>query len=538
MRILTAEQMHSVDRYATEELGIPSIVLMENAARGVAAAIDLRYPAAQYSNIAILCGHGNNGGDGLALARILLAQGRLVHVVLTSESANFTADAAANYAIMNKLLGEEGIISVTSEEHLDVLVDVLTWADIVVDAMLGTGARGGISGHLAEVAEKIPEGKPVIAVDLPSGISADAGMEGTAVAADLTVTIALPKRGVFATNVQNNVGELAVVGFGLPSVLLDKIAPGDDWRYFTRYEALASEVAIERRATKGRYGRMLIVGGTRGMQGAVALAARAAIRGGAGTATVATTILAESGLRPLLLEAMTLPLRGWTDDFDADCIKGIEEIMGSFDALVVGPGMGRTEGARPFLLALWDLLKQTEIPVILDADGINNSSPEDLAPLDLPMIMTPHTWELARFLGVDGEVIDADRFGAAAEAARRIGKTVVLKGRGTVVADPDGSGYICHPGSPALASGGTGDVLAGLLGALCATRMASKIQQPWSLVAARGATIHALAGYKLAQCGVTRGYLAHEVADQIPAVVAELPDLLPDPSSEVCFLPI
>ncbi|HXU32958.1 MAG TPA: NAD(P)H-hydrate dehydratase [Thermoanaerobaculia bacterium] len=483
MKVLTAETMRALDQRAIREIGIPGLVLMENAAVGVVEAIFESYPEA--SSAAIFCGPGNNGGDGLAIARRLDARGCQVLIFLVLGGRELTGDAATQLAICRQL--GLAIEDLANDVDLAAALDRSKASDLAMDALFGTGLDRPLQGFPARVVEAIGRlALPVVAVDVPSGLSGSrADLFGPHVTADLTVTFAAPKIPHVLSPAAEACGALAIAELGFPSWLIDE-AEGD--LFLMTPEDLAS--LLPRRAAdahKGSAGHALLVAGSPGKSGAAILAARAAVRGGAGLVTVAVSepILPTVDLGSL--ESMTLALpagpEGELGPGAADAALGASK---GKNALALGPGLGQSAVAQAEIRRI---ALETEIPFVLDADGLNafEGSAADLAARRAPAILTPHPGELGRLLGISSTDVQADRLGAARRAAVETGAVVVLKGHRTLIASEAGV-WINPTGNPGMATGGAGDVLTGLLAALLAQGL-----EP--LDAARlGVYLHGLAG--------------------------------------------
>ena len=459
MRVLTAAESRGADRRAIEELGVPALVLMENAALGVADAVGERFPEAR--RVVVVCGPGNNGGDGLALARQLATRGYEVEARLARFGRELSGDCAHQRALAAGL----GIpVAEIGAGELDGEAERLGRFDLVVDALFGTGLNKPLDGAFAALVAALDAcGRPVVAVDLPSGLDADAAAPiGPAAAARLTVTFGSLKPAHVLPPACDRCGEVVVADLGVP--LAAEEGPGA--LHLLVGEELAGALSPRRAdAHKGDFGHLLLVAGSRGKAGAAVLAARAAVAGGAGLTTVAAP---EELLSPLVAgcpEAMSVALpqtRG-----GGIALAAVEALLAAArerTTVAIGPGLGRDpeteEAVRRLALA-------TDRLLVLDADGLNAFAGrvEELARRPAPTVLTPHPGELARLLGTSAGAVQGDRLAAAREAASRSGATVVLKGRRTIVAAADGEAWINPTGNPAMASGGSGDVLTGLLAA-------------------------------------------------------------------------
>jgi len=483
VKVLTAEAMRALDQRAIREVGIPGLVLMENAALGVVEAISERYP--ESSSAAIFCGPGNNGGDGLAIARRLEARGYQVLVFLVLGGRELAGDAGTQLSICRGLgLPIEGL---AAESDLAVALARAKTCDLAIDALFGTGLDRPLEGFPARLVEAIGElGLPIVAVDVPSGLSGSrADLYGPHVTADLTVTFAAPKIPHVLSPAAEACGALAIAELGFPPWLIDE-AEGD--LFLMTPEDLAP--LLPRRAAdahKGSAGHALLVAGSPGKSGAAILAARAAVRGGAGLVTVAVPepILPTVDLGSL--ESMTLALpAGSEGELGPGAADAALAATNGKNALALGPGVGQSAAAQAEIRRL---ALETEIPFVLDADGLNAfaGSAADLLARRAPAILTPHPGELGRLLGISSADVQADRLAAARRAAAETGAVVVLKGHRTLVASEAGT-WINPTGNSGMATGGVGDVLTGLLAALLAQGL-----EP--LDAARlGVYLHGLAG--------------------------------------------
>ena len=460
--VLDNDRMREADRHTIEDLGVPGMVLMENAATGVVDALRERFPAAR--SVLVLCGPGNNGGDGLAAARHLANGGHSVEVLVLGDEGRLSPDAAANLRLARAF----GVpVEVLSGDDLAPLERALAPdpPDLVLDAMLGTGLDRALSGRLAEVAARIAgSGVPVLAVDVPTGLNGSSSqVPGPAITAQLTVTFAALKRCHVLPPAALSCGEVAVVDIGIPPAALEA---GCDLWWVEAEDAAFMLPERAPNAHKGHFGHLLIVAGSTGRGGAVAMAARSAVVVGAGLVTMAVPEPLVPVVDGACLEAMTHPLAADRDGGIA-VPDGLEPLLGRLTAIAVGPGMGTGDGAARTLDWLLDHWSQ---PLLLDADAVNllAGRPERLAGRALPPVLTPHPGELARLLGHSTEEVVDDRLEAAREAARRSGAVVVAKGFRSIVAAPDGEAWINPTGDAHLASGGSGDVLTGTIAGLLA----------------------------------------------------------------------
>jgi hydroxyethylthiazole kinase-like uncharacterized protein yjeF len=461
MKVLTAAQMREVDR-KTIELGIPGLVLMENAGHRVAEFLEERFAPLSEQHIVVLCGKGNNGGDGFVISRQLHARlrpGRL-DVIFAGEAGALQGDAAANF----KMLQACGC------PVSNAIQPEMRRATVVLDALLGTGLSGPARGPMLELIREINGGFPeaeIVAVDIPSGLASDTGNTlGEAVQADYTVTFTAPKVGQVLPPNCDFVGELRVGAIGSPPELFEE----DEEIYLALSEPEGFAYLFEHRdpgAHKGTYGHVLVIGGSAGKTGAAAMAGLSALRAGAGLVTVASAASALPVIASHAAEVMTEPL----PETDTGSISPrsfdygrIESIVRGKTVLAIGPGMGTHPETVSFIRRI---VSEYDQPMVIDADGLNA--------LDGPklrgrrsMILTPHPGEMARLTGISTSDVLEDRVGVARSFATERGVVLVLKGRRTLVAMPDGRVWINPTGTPAMATGGTGDILTGLISGLIA----------------------------------------------------------------------
>lgn len=460
--VLDNKAMREADRHTIEDLGLPGLVLMENAATGLVDALRESYPEAR--RILVLCGPGNNGGDGLAAARHLSNGGHDVTVLIFGDLSRLSPDAAVNHRVASAMAIPIRTVEADDLSILDEEFDQRP-PDVVIDAILGTGLDRPLGGRLEEATRRVAAaGVPVIAVDVPTGLNgSSSAVPGAVLEADLTVTFAALKICHALPPSCLHCGDIAVVDIGIPPAVLESEC------HLWWPETRDVELLLPHRADdthKGSFGHLLLAAGARGRGGAVAMAARAAVVAGSGLVTMAVPDPVVSVVDGNCLEAMTLPLRA-SPEGEIDGPDGIEPLLERMTAVATGPGMGTGAGAASTLE--W-LLDHWRGPLLLDADAINllAGRPERISGRDIPPVLTPHPGELARLLGTTTEEVAADRLGAAREAASRTRSVVVAKGHRTLVADPDGEAWINPTGSSGLATGGSGDVLTGTIAAFLA----------------------------------------------------------------------
>ncbi len=462
MKILTPEAMRAVDRAAIEDIGIPSLVLMENAAIGVVDALAERFPEAR--SVTVLCGPGNNGGDGLAAARHLAVRGYLVRTFLVGEREP-GGDAGVQLTICRNQ-GLE-IRRVSEEGGGRRLIEAARDSDLVVDALFGTGLSRPLEGQVAELVEMINRlPVPRLAVDLPSGLNGGSNeIPGPHLEAELTVTFAAPKLAHVLPPAAQFVGEVVVADLGIPPELVERAA-GD---LFLLQASELARLLMPRPADghKGDFGHVLLFAGGPGRAGAAILAARGAVRGGAGLVTVAVPAPILTAVDVGSVESMTLPLEvGEAGLAPAAADQLLQAAIGK-DVLALGPGLGLEPSTVEVIRRVCG---ETSLPLVVDADGLNAfaGEAEALAGRGAPTMLTPHPGELARLLGLGTAEVLADRLGTVRRAAAAARALTVLKGHLSLVADSVGRTWVNPTGNPGMATGGSGDVLTGLLAALVA----------------------------------------------------------------------
>jgi hydroxyethylthiazole kinase-like uncharacterized protein yjeF len=461
MRVLNAEQMREVDRRTIEDVGIPSLVLMENAGRQVVAAIEASFEDALTGRVAVLCGRGSNGGDGFVVARTLAQRGVEPLVVLLGPVAEVRGDARVNLEILGRL--SVTVVEVTDAQAWELHFSEISRCDLIVDAIFGTGFRGPIAGILETVVADVNgAGIPIVAVDLPSGLSADSHEPpGDSIEATLTVTLAAPKIPLVLPPAERRAGDLVIADIGIPSDLIEQLE-GPRVELLTREAMRAVMDPRPAEAHKGDFGRVLVVAGSPGKTGAAHLTAMAALRSGAGLVTIATPRSCQPIVASMAAEYMSEPLEeSPSGGLDFSAIERVLELRA--DVIAVGPGLGTAPGTVAFVHAL---VERAGVPLVLDADALNAFADDSdrLAGRDgVDVIITPHPGEMARLAGTTIEDVQKDRLEIARRFATSRRVHVVLKGHRTIVAAPDGDTFINLTGNPGMATGGTGDVLTGMI---------------------------------------------------------------------------
>lgn len=508
--ILTAAEMRAADSAASRDLGVPTLLLMENAGRGVAAVAERERGTAS-GPVAIVCGPGSNGGDGLVAARHLVVAGVPVRVLLAAPASQARGDAAVALAAAQRL----GI----ALEDGSAWTDPADWrprldgAAVIVDALFGTGFHGEARGTAAAaIAAMNQSGGRKLAVDIPSGLDADTGRaSGVVFQADVTATMGAWKVGL-AVEGAGPSGRVEVVGLGVPVAR----AEGAARAFLLDRPGVAARVPRRTAdAHKGSSGHLLAIAGSAGKTGAALLVGRSALRGGAGLVTVASTAAGQAALDAKTLEVMTARYTDADDPAPAQATPALEGLAAGLQAVALGPGIPTGGGMRAVVR---DLAARLPVPMVIDADGLNALGTDVasiLAGAPAPRVLTPHPGEMGRLVGRSIRDVQADRVGQARALAEQARAVVVLKGARTVIAAPDGRVFINPVACAALATAGSGDVLCGLVGALLARRVEA-------LAAAQVAVYaHGLAGQELSE-RFGDGTLSGDLPDAIAGVLARL----------------
>jgi NAD(P)H-hydrate epimerase len=478
MRVLNAAQMREADTRTIRELGIPSIVLMENAGRQVVAALEAHYSDLLSRHLAILCGRGSNGGDGFVIARTLHQRGVDVAVFVLGSIADVRGDARLNLEILGRL----GLttVEIADEQAWELHFSEIAESDLIVDAIFGTGLKAPLSGMMETVVADVNgSGIPVLSVDLPSGISADTPeLIGDCIHASMTVTLGAPKPPLVLPPGEGRAGNVVIADIGIPSAVIDNV-DGPRLELLTREEVRELLPPRQLESHKGDYGHVLAVAGSMGKTGAAYLTALGALRSGAGLVTVATPRSCLPIVAAMAPEYMTV---GLAEDAMGHLAAGaVDQVLAiERDVIAVGPGLGTGEAVASFVRAL---VERGTVPLVLDADALNvlAGRPDTLNGADgsRDLIITPHPGEMGRLAGISTTDVQANRIEVARNFATSRHLYVILKGHRTLVATPDGKVFINPTGNPGMASGGSGDLLAGMvaawLGQLLDTEAACKL---------------------------------------------------------------
>lgn len=513
MKLITADEMKEIDRRASSEYMIPSIILMENAGLRTTEKIVELLGGVEGRHIVILVGRGNNGGDGLVIARHLLNAGAHVIVFMCAEAKQLSADAAINYEILTRIGGS--IYPLQHESDLQRFIMALLKADMVVDALYGIGFKGSLGEFETKLANFVNQSQSlVLAVDIPSGLEADSGrVNGVAFKADHTVTFALPKQGMILGKDREYAGQLTVVDISIPGALLK------DERM--KLQIITEEMVSPhfkpraRETHKGSYGHALVIGGSNGMSGAAVMTSWAALRCGAGLVTLALPdkIMSAAGLVP---EIMSRGLPSTPEGtIAAEARPIIENLLGIASVCAIGPGMSRYEESNAVVRTV---LEKAGIPLLIDADGINalQGDADLIKDRQVPIVITPHPGEMARLTGMSAEEIQSQRIETSRYYAGQWGVTIVLKGHNTVVAHPCGQVFVNLNGNPGMATAGSGDVLSGIIAGLIAQGL-----KPTDAAVA-GVFLHGRAGDLASLHRGQRPLVATDLIDRMGNVINEL----------------
>lgn len=520
MKLATAKEMRNIDARAMGEYSIASLDLMESAGGGVASVMESEFAPMSGKHVTVVCGKGNNGGDGLVIARHLRSIGAEVKVFILAKGEDLKGDPKIN--LERWLSMGESVAELDGE-------DAAAWGDLaesiarpglVVDAILGTGSFGPLKGVVAKAVAAMSECRcPIVAVDLPTGVNSDTGAaQEPCISATLTATLALMKRGLFLYPGVERAGEVVLVDIGIPAACVKGENIGTELFEHARGVALLPERPFN--AHKGYCGRVAVVGGSVGLTGAVALAGLGAMRSGSGLVTAHVPADLNPILEVKLTEVMTSPLPQTAEtSLSSSALPKILELAGSMDALLLGPGLSRNEETAGLVREFAREHKKMpppKAPVVLDADGINAFEGELDLLRDSGWVLTPHPGEMSRLTGAGIKDIEETRIDSARELAMDCGMTVVLKGAPTVTADRDGLCYVNSTGNPGMATGGSGDVLSGMI----LSFLGQGLDGPQAAVLA--VYLHGLAGDLAAEENTVWGMSAGDIVDHLPEALLSL----------------
>lgn len=513
IKIFTAAQMREIDRKTIEDYAVPGVVLMENAGIAVVEAIKVRFPGLSKVRVNIFAGKGNNGGDGAVIARHLLNLGSEPTLFLAAAKEEIEGDARTNLDAFINMGGR--VKEFTSEKHIRNFKLKFMHTSVVVDALLGTGAKSAPRGFYAQIIEVMnSQGKLKVAVDIPSGVMADSGATpGVYFKADLTVTLGAPKIGLLTQPGCEAAGKLLVADISIPKKAFDS-SPHVAY-LLEKGDVLKTLPKRSDDSHKGSFGHLSIAAGSVGMGGAAYLAGAAALRIGVGLVSAALPKSIAPAFETALPEMMTFPLPD--TDSGAIAAEGTDKYLDfsrGKSAILLGPGLSTDDSTKTFVARV---VTESEQPMVIDADGLNCIGEKFslIKERKAPTIVTPHPGEMARLTGQTSADIQKDRIGAAISYANKSGAIVVLKGAGTVIATPEGEVYINPTGNNGLATAGAGDVLAGIIAGLLA-------QGVTPIAAAfAGVYIHgALADEYRDQGSDPRSLIAGDLLDLMPSYLA------------------
>jgi len=513
VKLVDRAAMQRMDRRAGRHYGIKELVLMENAGRGVAE-VAFRFIRGENRRVSVLAGKGNNGGDGLVAARHLANRGCDVIVYLLTNAAKVEGNARINLLTWEKMGG--AIEAVETAGALERHLSPLRHSAVIVDAIFGTGLSQTVKGHYKTIIDAVNGlGPPVVSVDIPSGLDATTGrVLGCSVRAEITATMALPKIGLVTYPGADRAGEVEVVDIGMPRALT-----GDDsipWNYVG--SGLAGEMVAARGgdAHKGSCGHLLVIAGSPGKTGAAVLTAMGGLRSGAGLVTLGVPESVHGIAEEKTTEVMTAPLPECSSGTVAgEAFAAVKELIEGKGAVVFGPGLGATGEVRHILKGL---IEESTVPLVIDADGLNVLAGHlrMLKGARAPLILTPHPGEMARLIGSEAARVQENRVAVASDFAKKHKVTVVLKGARTVTAFADGRVFINSTGNPGMATAGTGDLLAGIMGGL----IVQGATPPDAAVAA--VYLHGRAGDSVAAKRGEIGMVATDMLEEVPSALSAL----------------
>ena len=524
MKIVTAQEMQLLDKRTIEEYSIPGLILMENAGLNVLREMTRWYGDLTGKTVTVVAGRGNNGGDGFVVARHLHQKGIRVKVYLLGQKESVKGDARTNLQIYTKIDGElqelEGP-KITGKD-LETLRSILNQSHLIVDAIFGTGLTGTRSDPSGQIISQVialmnESGKPIVALDIPSGVSSDTGeILGTAVKADLTVTFGLPKRGHYLYPGAAHRGALRVVDIGIPKSLVNESPCSVN--LLTTNEIKKALPSRPADAHKGTFGHVLVIGGSVGKTGAAAMAAQAALRVGTGLVTLGIPSSLNPVMEQKLTEVMTVPLPETpSQTLSLAAEKVLLDLIQDKSVVILGPGLSTHPETQELVRKLLSTLR---LPIVLDADGVNALAghTQQLAKMNTPIVLTPHPGEMGRLLGTTSQKVQSNRLGTAQSFAQQHHVWLILKGAHTIIADPGGNLFINPTGNEGMATGGTGDVLTGMLGGFISQGLdplqASNV----------GVYLHGLAGDLVADQKGTRGMIAGDLIQCIPLAIQKISD--------------
>ncbi len=512
--VVTAEEMRELDRTAIEKTGISGEVLMENAAIKVVLAIEEACGALLGRKIFIFCGKGNNGGDGLAIARHLINRGALVNTCVLSTPERISGDAKTNLGILASLSHKPVFFS--DSFKLSKLKGALWRSDIIIDAMLGTGLQSAPSAVFCEAIDMInSSGKFVVAVDIPSGLSSDTGVPiGDCVKSNLTVSLGFAKRGFFSNRARDFTGKIKNVDISIPRSLVKN----KQHKVFMLTPNSVKTMLGDRplASHKGSFGHVLVVAGSKGKTGAASMSAVAAARAGAGLVTLAVPESLEHILEVKTTEVMTEGLAECQEGYlGEDALYRILELAETKTVVVLGPGLSTSTGTKALVA---ELVRLTNTPLVIDADGLNSlaGDADILRNAKAPVFITPHPGEMGRLMKISTEKIEKERFRTLTDALSKLGVNIILKGYNTLISGQNGEIFINPTGNPGMATGGTGDILSGFIAAFLGQT------EDHALACCAATYLHGLAGDMAKDKLGEISLMANDILNFIPDAVRQV----------------
>ena len=514
MILVTANEMQAMDRQTIEDFGIPGMVLMESAGRGATRFLMQQFPDIENKKVAVIAGRGNNGGDGFVIARYLKQKGIQVQVYLLAVRDRVQGDALANLKLLKPL--EVPVVEIPDEASFSKIKSEMHGLDLWIDAILGTGLKSDVKGYFKTIIDFINKlNKPVFAVDVPSGLNSDTGQPcGTCICAAATATFAYAKTGHMLYPGADYIGNLKIVDIGIPPHIAAAVGP----RHFLSTAQLIRSHLIPRPADahKGSTGHLLVIAGSIGKTGAAAMTSMSALRTGAGLVTLGVAESLNAALEGRMLEAMTAPLpESGSGVLGESAFNAIQKELPGKRCLAIGPGLGQATDTKKLIRKI---IRHIEIPVVVDADGLNNLAGEVelFTEAKAPIILTPHPGEMARLLNTKVRIVQQNRIKCTREFSARHNVHVVLKGAATIIAHPDGRVYINSTGNAGMASGGMGDVLTGVIAGLIVQGLTPEA------ACHAGVYLHGAAADSLVEDMGPYGYLAGDVMKAIPGEIKKI----------------
>jgi ADP-dependent NAD(P)H-hydrate dehydratase / NAD(P)H-hydrate epimerase len=515
-RIVSAEEMRWCDEATVKTYGVSGLLLMENAGRSVAEIIKQEYSPLASKNILVVCGKGNNGGDGFVIARLLSNSGARISIVLLASQSELKGDAKTNFKILERF-AQYSSGQITIHKYSKRLLSTIPTPDIVVDAVFGTGFTGSMRKSATELIEWINTQKAkIVAVDIPSGIEGTTGVvENCAVHADITVTFGCLKSGLLCNDGRGLVGSVRVVDIGIPRMVTEN----KRLQVCTVEQSDVRKILPKRSIHAHKYsvGKVLVLAGSKGLTGAAALCCLSALRAGAGAVVLGTPEPVYPILARKLTETMVFPLPATSaGTLNLSALDIIRERLTWANVLIIGPGLSQNSETQQLILKI---LFEYRGKILIDADGLNALAIHGIATLRsarAKIILTPHIGEFSRLTKIPSTEVEHQRIDAARDLARKIGATIVLKGVPTVTASNDGSAFLNTTGNPGMATAGTGDVLSGIIAGLWAQGM-TDLQAAWA-----GVYLHGLSGDSIANKIGERSLMANDIIEQLPAVLQDI----------------